>query len=77
MSAPNQLPHHGGADQAGPTENENTKRSRFPWKPAHGGLKALGSAQRCFGRILRCSGVTQKSPKRTRLKKIPSQFDSV
>jgi len=26
MSAPNQLPHHGGADPASPTKNENTQR---------------------------------------------------
>ena len=33
--ASNALPHHGGADQAGPTENEHAHDPPRLWKPAH------------------------------------------
>jgi len=35
MSARNQLPHHGGADHACPTENENPHDLPHTWKRAH------------------------------------------
>jgi hypothetical protein len=44
MTAPDQLPRHGGADQAGPTEKENTQRSPFLWKPAHRRLRLFARA---------------------------------
>jgi hypothetical protein len=35
MPAPNELPHHGRADQTGPTKNEHTHDLPLLWKLAH------------------------------------------
>ena len=35
MPAPNELPRHGRADQACPTENEHAHDLPLLWKPAH------------------------------------------
>jgi hypothetical protein len=43
VAAPDQLACNGGADQAGPTENENTQGRPFLWKPAHGSLAPICS----------------------------------
>jgi hypothetical protein len=49
MPAPKELPHHGRADQACPTENEHAHDLPLLWKPAH--------------RVVRLSTITTRRPR--------------
>jgi hypothetical protein len=46
MSAANELPHHGSADQAGPTENEHPHNLSPLWNHAHRTARYAIVAQR-------------------------------
>jgi hypothetical protein len=78
MSAPNQLPHHGGPDQASPTKNENTQRwplsvqARPSQDVAFDPRGALAPDEYCGAAAL-----AQKTLKQNGAKKISSQFGSV